>query len=101
MVVACGEEREMGGDELVGERVAHGDAVQQRERAAAPARRVRGPTPGGSPSSTWTWSRENGVKRNSTSVAGALRSDHRRVAVVGERAAVVEGDGDGTGHGGS
>ena len=54
---------------------------------------------GGSPSSTCTWSSENGRKRTSQSRPARRPGDHRLVAVAGEGAAVVEAHGELVGHG--
>ena len=60
VLVARGEEREVGVEELLGELVADRDAVEQREHAGAPFAVGSRSQTGGSPSGTCTWSRENG-----------------------------------------
>ena len=49
----------------------------------------------GSPSSTWTWPRENGTKRHVPVGAAGQAGEHVLVGVAGEGAAVVPGDGEG------
>ena len=99
LVVAGGEQREVGVEEVLGERVAHREAVLQRERAGAPLRRAS------LPDRRFTFLDVRLVERERREpevdvAASAQRGDHGGVAVVRERAAVVEGDGDRTGHGG-
>ena len=73
----------MGVEELVGERVAHRDAVLQRERAGAPLGRVAVPHRGLALLDVGLVERERREAEVDVA-AGADRGDHRGVAVVGE-----------------
>ena len=97
--MAGGEQREVGVEEVLGERVAHRDPVEEREHAGAPFRRVALPHRRRALLDVDLVERERREPEVDVA-AGAERGDDRGVAVVGEGAPVVEGDGDGTAHGG-
>ena len=83
-----------------GRRTSRGPRCPRAARARrCPTRRARAPTPAASPSSTCTWSSENGRKRTSQSRPSRRPGDDGLVAVAGEGAAVVEADGELAGHG--
>ena len=96
----AGEQCEVRVEELVGERVAHGDAVQQRPHPGAPLLGIALPHRRLALTDVHLIERERHEAEIDV-VSAADRVDDGEVAVVGEGAAVVEGDGDGAGHGGT
>ena len=67
LVVAGRERGDVPVEELVGERVAHRDAPHERESRRCPITAGSRSQTGGSPSSTCTWSSENGTNVTSQS----------------------------------
>ena len=99
VLVTRREQGEVRVEELVGELVAHRDAVEQREDTGAPCFGLAVPHRRLAFVDVDLVERER-CEAEVDVAAAPDRRDDGRVAVVREGAAVVEGDGDGTGHGG-
>ena len=99
-VVAGGERGDVPVEEVVGEMVADREPQSSAFTPVPHSTGSRSHT-GGSPSSTCTWSSENGTNDTSQSRPSAGPATTDSCAVAGERAAVVEAHCELAGHGSS